>query len=60
MLNASDYILNQIKCTDSSKEYGENTPTNQKFAHALPENSPPLPSLSRLLPHQRLNPPAQG
>ena len=46
MLNASDDILNQINCTDSSGEDGMgvevgwgwwNPPTNQKFAHSLRE-----------------------
>ena len=42
MLNASDDILNQINCTDSSGEDGGNPSTNQKFAHA-PPGTPRLP-----------------
>ena len=33
MLSASDDVLNQFNCTDSSGEDVGNSPTNQKFAH---------------------------
>ena len=57
MLNASDDILNQINCTDSSGEDGVKSPNQPKIRSCSTWNPP---SLSTLLPHQRLTPPSQG
>ena len=59
MLNASDDILNQINCTDSSGEDGGKS-LNQPKIRSCPTWNPPHPSLSTLLLHQRLIPPSQG
>ena len=47
MLNASDDILNQINCTDSSGEDGGGNPlTNQQFAQTPPGSPPPTVTLT--------------
>ena len=46
MLNASDDILNQINCTDSSGEDGGKSPNQPKFAHAPPGTSLPQYTLT--------------